>query len=69
MGNQSAPPYRVFSVEELEEATENFDQSTFLGEGSIGKVFHKRYDSLHTTLSKGFIKFISLVVPATKIMY
>lgn len=43
MGNQSAPPYRVFSVEELEEATENFDQSTFLGEGSIGKVFHKRY--------------------------
>ncbi|KAL0351119.1 UNVERIFIED_CONTAM: putative LRR receptor-like serine/threonine-protein kinase [Sesamum radiatum] len=37
MGNQSALPYRVFSVEELEEATKNFDPSTFLGEGPMGK--------------------------------
>ncbi|KAK6155278.1 hypothetical protein DH2020_009526 [Rehmannia glutinosa] len=45
MGNQSAPPYRVFSVEELEEATKNFDESTFLGEGSIGKVYKGRLEN------------------------
>ncbi|KAI3473857.1 hypothetical protein Pfo_028038 [Paulownia fortunei] len=45
LGNQSAPPYRVFSVEELEEATKNFDQSTFLGEGSIGKVYKGRLEN------------------------
>ncbi|PIN03858.1 Serine/threonine protein kinase [Handroanthus impetiginosus] len=42
MGNQSSPSYRVFPVGELEEATKNFDQSTFLGEGSIGKVYKGR---------------------------
>ncbi|KAK6117485.1 hypothetical protein DH2020_048763 [Rehmannia glutinosa] len=45
MGNQSTPPYRVFSVEELEEATKNFDESTFLGEGSIGKVYKGRLEN------------------------
>lgn len=37
-GSQGAPSYRVFSKEELLEATENFDQSALLGEGSVGKV-------------------------------
>ncbi|XP_051121042.1 probable inactive leucine-rich repeat receptor-like protein kinase At3g03770 isoform X2 [Andrographis paniculata] len=40
LGNQSFPSYREYSLEELNEATECFDQSNFLGEGSIGKV-HK----------------------------
>lgn len=38
MGSQSSPAYRVFSLEELEQATKNFDQSSLLGEGSLGKV-------------------------------
>ncbi|KAL0344114.1 UNVERIFIED_CONTAM: putative inactive leucine-rich repeat receptor-like protein kinase [Sesamum angustifolium] len=45
MGNQSALPYRVFSVEELEEATKNFDPSTFLGEGPMGKVYKGRLEN------------------------
>lgn len=39
LGSQGASSYRVFSMEELLEATENFDQSALLGEGSIGKVW------------------------------
>ncbi|CAA0820128.1 Leucine-rich repeat protein kinase family protein [Striga hermonthica] len=45
MGNQVAPPYRVFHVQELEEATKNFDLSTFLGESSIGKVYKGRLEN------------------------
>ncbi|GFP84920.1 probable inactive leucine-rich repeat receptor-like protein kinase at3g03770 [Phtheirospermum japonicum] len=45
LGNQSGPPYRVFSVEDLEDATKGFDQSTFLGEGSIGKVYKGRLEN------------------------
>ncbi|KAF3683785.1 hypothetical protein FXO38_00592 [Capsicum annuum] len=37
LGSQGALSYRVFSMEELEEATEKFDKSALLGEGSIGK--------------------------------
>ncbi|XP_010250786.1 PREDICTED: probable inactive leucine-rich repeat receptor-like protein kinase At3g03770 [Nelumbo nucifera] len=39
LGTQGVPTYRVFSLEELNEATNNFDQSTFMGEGSMGKLF------------------------------
>lgn len=39
VGNQSSPSYRVFTVEELEEATKNFNQSSLLGQGSFGKVY------------------------------
>ncbi|KAL3829501.1 hypothetical protein ACJIZ3_018303 [Penstemon smallii] len=45
IGTQSAPVYRVFSIEELEEATKNFDQSAFLGEGSLGKVYKGRLEN------------------------
>ncbi|EPS70920.1 hypothetical protein M569_03829 [Genlisea aurea] len=45
MENQSAPSYRVFSVDELEEATKNFDDSNFLGEGSLGKVYKGRLEN------------------------
>ncbi|KAK4346206.1 hypothetical protein RND71_032545 [Anisodus tanguticus] len=40
IGSQGVPSYRVFSMEELLEATENFDQSALLGEGSVGKFRH-----------------------------
>lgn len=45
MENQSARPYRVFSMEELEEATNNFDGSNFLGAGSLGKVYKGRIEN------------------------
>jgi hypothetical protein len=37
-GTQIMPTHRVFSLEELKEATKCFERSAFLGEGSIGKV-------------------------------
>ncbi|KAF6166883.1 hypothetical protein GIB67_020317 [Kingdonia uniflora] len=37
LGTQGVPVYRLFSIEELKEATNNFHHSTFMGEGSIGK--------------------------------
>ncbi|KAK9061675.1 hypothetical protein SSX86_018858 [Deinandra increscens subsp. villosa] len=39
LGTQVAPSCRVFSIEELAEATNNFSASLFLGEGSIGKLY------------------------------
>ncbi|XP_076925640.1 putative inactive leucine-rich repeat receptor-like protein kinase At3g03770 [Bidens hawaiensis] len=38
LGKQVAPSCRVFAIEELIEATNNFSELMFLGEGSIGKV-------------------------------
>lgn len=35
----SLPAYRTFALEDLQEATHNFDDSTLLGEGSHGQVF------------------------------
>ena len=37
-GELGLPAYRTFSLEELEEATNNFDTSAFMGEGSHGQV-------------------------------
>ncbi|KAK9120038.1 hypothetical protein Scep_018131 [Stephania cephalantha] len=42
---QDLPTYRLFSIEELKEATNNFDQSSFLGHGSIGKVYKGRMEN------------------------
>ncbi|KAI3500980.1 hypothetical protein L1887_36810 [Cichorium endivia] len=44
-GTQVAPSCRVFSIEDLAEATENFNQSAFLGEGSIGKLYKGRLEN------------------------
>ncbi|KAK8547918.1 hypothetical protein V6N13_123341 [Hibiscus sabdariffa] len=42
---QCLPPCRSFTLEELKEATNNFDNSAFLGEGSYGKLFKGRLES------------------------
>lgn len=41
-GTQGIPAYRVFSLEELKEATSNFDGSALMGEGSRGKIYKGR---------------------------
>lgn len=38
LGTQASPSCRQFSIEELKEITRNFNLSTYIGEGSIGKV-------------------------------
>lgn len=38
LGPTGLPPYRIFTLEELEEATNNFHPSNLLGEGSMGQV-------------------------------
>jgi hypothetical protein len=38
LGMQGLPVCRSFTLEELKEATNNFDNSAFMGEGSCGKV-------------------------------
>ncbi|KAK6928498.1 Leucine-rich repeat [Dillenia turbinata] len=45
LGTQGAPSYRLFSIEELNEATNNFDQSMFMGEGSTGKLYKGMLDN------------------------
>ena len=38
LGALGLPAYRTFSLEELEDATNNFDTTAFMGEGSQGQV-------------------------------
>ncbi|KAJ9129061.1 hypothetical protein P3X46_034170 [Hevea brasiliensis] len=45
LGTQGAPACRVFALEELMEATNNFDSSTFMGEGSNGKMYRGRLEN------------------------
>ncbi|KAF9661222.1 hypothetical protein SADUNF_Sadunf19G0045800 [Salix dunnii] len=42
LGALGLPPYRTFSLEEIEEATNNFDTSAFMGEGSQGQMYRGR---------------------------
>ncbi|XP_052198162.1 probable inactive leucine-rich repeat receptor-like protein kinase At3g03770 [Diospyros lotus] len=39
LGTQGAPAYRLYTLEELEAATDIFNKSMFLGEGSLGKLY------------------------------
>lgn len=38
LGALGVPTYRTFSLKDLEDATNNFDTSTFVDEGSYGQV-------------------------------
>ncbi|GAB4857234.1 hypothetical protein Ancab_015141 [Ancistrocladus abbreviatus] len=42
LGALGVPAYRTFSLEELEEATNHFDTSAFMGEGSHGQMYRGR---------------------------
>ncbi|CAM0875958.1 unnamed protein product [Alopecurus aequalis] len=42
---QIMPTHRVFSLEELKEATKCFERSAFLGEGSIGKLYKGKLEN------------------------
>ncbi|KAK7250459.1 hypothetical protein RIF29_32911 [Crotalaria pallida] len=39
VGAVGLPPYRIFTSEEIEDATNNFDPSNFIGEGSQGQLY------------------------------
>lgn len=43
LGREDLPICRSYSLEELKEATNNFDNSTFMGENLYGKVISKAY--------------------------
>ncbi|XVE84127.1 hypothetical protein DITRI_Ditri16bG0144800 [Diplodiscus trichospermus] len=45
LGGQGAPVCRLFSLEELKEATNNFDSSMFIGEGSTGKIYKGKLEN------------------------
>lgn len=38
MTSLGLPPYHVFTLDEMEDATNNFDPSNLVGEGSQGQV-------------------------------
>ncbi|KAK1582249.1 hypothetical protein Q3G72_013265 [Acer saccharum] len=42
LGALGLPAYRTFSLEEIEEATNNFNTSAFMGEGSQGQMYRGR---------------------------
>ncbi|RZB46877.1 putative inactive leucine-rich repeat receptor-like protein kinase isoform C [Glycine soja] len=45
LGTQTTSTCRHFSIEELKEATKNFDLSTYIGQGSIGKLFKGKLEN------------------------
>ncbi|KAK9278531.1 hypothetical protein L1049_028099 [Liquidambar formosana] len=45
LGTQAVPVCRSFSLEELREATNNFSNSTCMGEGSYGKLYKGRLEN------------------------
>ncbi|XP_061371817.1 probable inactive leucine-rich repeat receptor-like protein kinase At3g03770 [Gastrolobium bilobum] len=45
LGKEDLPMCRSYSLEELKEATNNFDNSTFMGENIYGKLYRGKLDS------------------------
>lgn len=45
LGTQGMPSHRLFTSEEIKNATSNFDVSTLIGEGSNGKVYKGRLEN------------------------
>ncbi|XP_066337787.1 probable inactive leucine-rich repeat receptor-like protein kinase At3g03770 isoform X1 [Miscanthus floridulus] len=45
LGTQMQPSHRIFSLEELKEATKCFERSAFLGEGAIGKLYKGKLEN------------------------
>ncbi|XP_073144752.1 probable inactive leucine-rich repeat receptor-like protein kinase At3g03770 isoform X2 [Henckelia pumila] len=45
MRNPAASAYRVFSIKELEDATRKFEQSSYMGESTMGKVFKGKLEN------------------------
>ncbi|KAI3455001.1 hypothetical protein Pfo_011664 [Paulownia fortunei] len=45
LGSQGAPAHRQFLLDELKAATNNFDKSTLMGEGSTGKIYKGRLET------------------------
>ncbi|KAL2320271.1 hypothetical protein Fmac_029240 [Flemingia macrophylla] len=45
LGTQATTTNREFPIEELKEVTRNFDLSTFIGEGSLGKVYKGKLEN------------------------
>ncbi|XP_061364630.1 probable inactive leucine-rich repeat receptor-like protein kinase At3g03770 isoform X5 [Gastrolobium bilobum] len=45
LGTQTTPTCRQFSIEELKGATKSFDLSTYIGEGSIGKLYKGKLEN------------------------
>ncbi|KAK7271129.1 hypothetical protein RJT34_26773 [Clitoria ternatea] len=45
LGTQTTSTCRQFSIEELKEATKNFELSTYIGEGSIGKLYKGKLEN------------------------
>ncbi|XP_057970381.1 probable inactive leucine-rich repeat receptor-like protein kinase At3g03770 [Malania oleifera] len=45
LGTEDLPMCRLFTLEELKEATHNFDKSTCIGEGSNGKLYRGRLEN------------------------
>ncbi|XP_015946556.1 probable inactive leucine-rich repeat receptor-like protein kinase At3g03770 [Arachis duranensis] len=45
LGSQTTTTCRQFSIEELKEAARNFDMSTYVGEGSIGKLYKGKLEN------------------------
>ncbi|XP_020592512.1 probable inactive leucine-rich repeat receptor-like protein kinase At3g03770 [Phalaenopsis equestris] len=44
-GPQVLPTYRAFSLEHLKEATKNFESSSYIGEGTAGKLYKGRLEN------------------------
>ncbi|XP_075503496.1 putative inactive leucine-rich repeat receptor-like protein kinase At3g03770 isoform X2 [Primulina tabacum] len=45
LGTQDRPAHRLFSIDELKEATNNFDDLALMGEGSNGKIYKGRLEN------------------------